>query len=247
MSDPVLSLQGVNAWYGSAQALFGVDLEIRQGEMVGLLGRNGAGKTTTFKSVIGLEARRSGHISFEGRDISRMQPDAAARLGIAWVPAERRIFAGMSVLDNLKLAARARKLALSVDEIIDLIPIMGRLIDREGFQLSGGEQQAVAIARAVAAKPRLLLLDEPTEGLAPLIVQQLRDSIARLHTELGVAVLLAEQNLQFVLRLTSRVYVLETGNVVHQSTSQAFADSPELQHRYLSVTAQGAGQQAGEG
>jgi len=233
----LLSMSGVNAFYGTAQALFDVGLELDEAEMVGLVGRNGAGKTTTFKSIMGVEVARRGRIDFEGQEISRRLPESIARAGIAWVPAERRIFAQLSVLDNLKLAARARKVPLDVDEIIDVMPLMARLIDREGYQLSGGEQQAVAIARALAARPRVLLLDEPTEGLAPLVVQQLEESIATLPARLGVSVLLAEQNLQFILRLTKRVYVLETGRVVHTSTSSEFAEAHDLQHKYLSVSA----------
>lgn len=233
----VLELKNVSASYGPARALFGVDLELDAAEMVGLLGRNGAGKTSTFKSIMGMEVRRKGTIMFDGTDISGMLPEQIARAGIAIVPADRRIFAGLSVLDNLRVAASMRKETLDVDEIVDLLPIMSRLIDREGYQLSGGEQQAVAIARALAAKPRVLLLDEPTEGLAPVVVRELQDSIAALPARTGVSVIVAEQNLQFVLETTSRVYVLETGRIVHTSDSPSFASAPDLQHRYLSVSA----------
>lgn len=232
----ILELTGVSASYGPAGALFGITLAAEAGEMVGVLGRNGAGKTSTFKAIMGMEVRRKGKIMFDGSDITKMLPEQIARAGIAIVPAERRIFAGLSVLDNLRLAASMRKQKLDVDEIVNLMPIMGRLIDREGFQLSGGEQQAVAIARALAAKPRVLLLDEPTEGLAPVVVKELQDSIAALPERTGVAVLVAEQNLNFVLQTTSRVYVLETGNIVHSSDSRSFAEAPELQHKFLSVS-----------
>jgi ABC-type branched-subunit amino acid transport system ATPase component len=232
----LLELTAVSASYGPAGALFDIDLSVGEGEMIGLLGRNGAGKTSTFKSIMGMEVRRKGSIVFDGTEISKKVPEQIARAGVAIVPAERRIFAGLSVLDNLKIAASMRKVKLDVDEIVNLMPIMGRLVDREGYQLSGGEQQAVAIARALAAKPRLLLLDEPTEGLAPVVVQELQDSIAALPERTGIAVIVAEQNLGFVLETTSRVYVLETGNVVHTSDSTSFAASPELQHRYLSVS-----------
>lgn len=231
----VLRLQSISSWYGTAQALFDVSLELRPGEMVGLLGRNGAGKSTTLKSVLGVEARRTGTVFYDGVDISRKNAERVARLGIAWVPPDRRIFSELSVLDNLALAARARRVPLDLDGILEAMPIMQRLIDRRGHQLSGGEQQAVAIARALAGRPRVLLLDEPTEGLAPLVVQQLEQSIAELPERFGVSVVLAEQNLQFVLRLTSRVYVLETGRVVFNGDANRFATSPDLQHRYLSV------------
>lgn len=231
-----LELTNVSASYGPAGALFGIDLAVDAGEMVGILGRNGAGKTSTFKTIMGMEVRRKGRIMFEGTDISKMLPEQIARAGIAIVPAERRIFAGLSVLDNLRIAASMRKEKLDVDEIVDLMPIMARLIDREGFQLSGGEQQAVAIARALAAKPRVLLLDEPTEGLAPVVVKELQDSIAALPARTGVTVLVAEQNLNFVLQTTSRIYVLETGRIVHSSDSPSFAAAPDLQHKFLSVS-----------
>jgi branched-chain amino acid transport system ATP-binding protein len=243
----VLRLDSVSSWYGTAQALFDVSLELRPGEMVGLLGRNGAGKSTTLKSVLGIEARRTGTITYDGVDISRKSAERVARQGIAWVPPDRRIFSELSVLDNLALAARARRVPLDLDSILEVMPIMQRLIDRRGHQLSGGEQQAVAIARALAGRPRVLLLDEPTEGLAPLVVQQLEASIAELPERFGVSVVLAEQNLQFILRLTSRVYVLETGRVVFDGDAKEFAASPELQHRYLSVasgTAEAAPQTA---
>jgi ABC-type branched-subunit amino acid transport system ATPase component len=232
----ILELSDVSASYGPAGALFGIDLAVDAGEMVGVLGRNGAGKTSTFKAIMGMEVRRKGKIVFDGTDITKMLPEQIARTGIAIVPAERRIFAGLSVLDNLRIAASMRKQKLDVEEIVDLMPIMGRLIDREGFQLSGGEQQAVAIARALAAKPRVLLLDEPTEGLAPVVVRELQDSIAALPKRTGAAVLVAEQNLNFVLQTTSRVYVLETGNIVHTSDSRSFAEAPDLQHKFLSVS-----------
>lgn len=232
----LLTLTDVSASYGPAGALFGIDLELGAGEMVGVLGRNGAGKTSTFKAIMGMEVRRKGKIVFDGTEITKMVPEQIARAGIAIVPAERRIFAGLSVLDNLRIAASMRKQKLDVDEIVELMPIMGRLIDREGYQLSGGEQQAVAIARALAARPRVLLLDEPTEGLAPVVVKELQDSIAALPARTGVSVLIAEQNLKFVLQTTARVYILETGNIVHASDSQSFADAPDLQHKFLSVS-----------
>lgn len=232
----LLKLESVSASYGPAGALFEIDMSLETGEMVGLLGRNGAGKTSTFKSIMGMEVRRKGKITFDGTDITKMPPEQIARAGVAIVPAERRIFADLSVMDNLKIAASMRKQKLDVDEIIELLPIMERLIDRQGYQLSGGEQQAVAIARALAAQPKLLLLDEPTEGLAPVVVQELQSSIAALPEKVGVSVIVAEQNLNFVLETTSRVYVLETGRLVHTSDSPAFAEATELQHRYLSVS-----------
>lgn len=235
----LLELSGVDAWYDSAQALFDVSMSLHDGEMVGLLGRNGAGKSTTFKAIMGIEARRRGRITVAGEDITRRAPEDIAQVGVAWVPPDRRIFQGLSVAENLRLAAASRGRKVDIDEIIDVLPIMERLIDRQGHQLSGGEQQAVAIARALAARPKILLLDEPAEGLAPLVVKELEQGIAALPERFGVSVIIAEQNLRFVLRLTSRVYVVETGKVVHEGDSVAFGNSPDLQHRYLSVSSHG--------
>lgn len=235
MTESVLTVRSLEAWYGTAQALFGIDLSVRPNEVVGLLGRNGAGKSTTFKSIMGIETRRTGSINFAGTEISRLKTDVIARSGIAWVPPDRRIFPGLSVRENLALAATAQRTRLDVDHLVDAMPLLERLLGRRGFQLSGGEKQAVAIARALAGKPRLLLLDEPTEGLAPLVVKQLRESIASLPQKFDVSVILAEQNLQFVLSLTSRVYVLETGRLAYEGATVDFAGSPELQHSLLSV------------
>lgn len=237
MTAATLAVSNLEAWYGTAQALFGIDLAVGEREVVGLLGRNGAGKSTTFKSIIGIEARRTGSIVFEGTEIGRAKTETIARSGVAWVPPDRRIFPALSVRENLALAAKARKQHLDVDRIVDAVPILERLLPRRGFQLSGGEKQAVAIARALAGAPRLLLLDEPTEGLSPLVVQQLHESILGLPAKFDVSVILAEQNLQFVLSLTSRVYVLDTGRLAYEGPSAEFATSAELQHRLLSVAA----------
>ncbi|MFD8338263.1 ABC transporter ATP-binding protein [Streptomyces solisilvae] len=233
-----LDVEGLCAWYGSAQVLFDVALDVQPGEMVGLLGRNGAGKTTTLKCVMGIDAHRSGAVRFEGEDVAGLRTESLARAGIAWVPPDRRIFTGLTVLENLQLAARARQVRLDLDLLVDNLPILGRLLDRRGYALSGGEQQAVAVARALAGRPRVLLLDEPTEGLSPLVVEELRTAFVQLPSAFGIAVLLAEQNLQFVLSLASRVAVLETGRVAYRGSATEFAESPDLQHRYLSVSSE---------
>lgn len=236
MND-ALRIEDVSAWYGSAQALFSAALHVRPGETVGLLGRNGAGKSTTFNAVLGIQVRRTGRVEAFGKDISRTSPDSIARLGVGWVPEDRRVFPGLTVTENLRLAAAAAPSEgpISIDELVDTFPLLQPLLGRRGNQLSGGEQQVVSVARALAGRPKILLLDEPTEGLAPVVVQQLEESIARLPGDFGVAILLAEQNLDFVLRLTSRVYVLETGNVVHSGETAAFATDQALQQRFLSV------------
>ena len=235
---PVLATRGLNAWYGAAQALFGVDLEVRPGEVVGLLGRNGAGKSTTFNAIMNLQVRTTGDIELSGRSLARRSVDAIARLGVGWVPEDRRIFSNLTVRENLELArfACGDREPVAIDDLVDSLPLLDKLIGRRGNQLSGGEQQLVAIARALVSRPPLLLLDEPTEGLAPLIVEGIETAIRTLPTMFDVSILLAEQNLPFVTALTSRVYVLETGRVVHTGPTVDFAADAELQDRYLSIS-----------
>jgi branched-chain amino acid transport system ATP-binding protein len=237
MTDSALRIDRLSAWYGSAQVLFDVSLDVAAGEIIGLLGRNGAGKTTTLKSIVRVDVRSTGTIECDGTSVRGLQTDAVARRGVAWVPPDRRIFTGLTVKENLELTARARRVRLDVDELVESLPILARLINKQGFALSGGEQQAVAVARALAGRPRLILLDEPTEGLSPLVVDELRTAFVDIPNKFGVSVLLAEQNLQFVLGLASRVAVLDTGRIAYHGTSAEFSQSPELQHRHLSVSA----------
>ena len=237
-TTPVLSVRGVDAWYGAAQALFGVDLHVAPGEVVGLLGRNGAGKSTTFNAVMNLQARSAGEILLDGAPIGGRSADAIARAGVGWVPEDRRIFTNLTVRENLELArfAAGGRDPVTVEELLDSLPLLDKLIGRRGNQLSGGEQQLVAVARALVSRPRLLLLDEPTEGLAPLIVEGIAAAIQRLPEMFDVSILVAEQNLPFITDLTSRVYVLETGRVVHEGPTDAFAQDAALQDRYLSIS-----------
>lgn len=239
MAEPVLELRSVQAWYGRAQALFGLDCTVEHGEIVAILARNGAGKTTTLRSIMGVDVRRSGQITIAGRSTIDSGCDAIARAGVGWVPEDRRIFPNLTVRENLLLAKRAqgsrKNKTLSIDEVIDAIPIMGKLIGRRGTALSGGEQQAVAIARALIARPEVLLLDEPTEGLAPVIVHELADAVIEFPGKFGISMLVAEQNLAFVNRVASRVYVLDNGRLAYEGTAAAFAGSPELQEQYLSI------------
>lgn len=234
-----LSLTGVSGWYGAAQALFGVDLEARPGDVVGLLGRNGAGKSSTFKAIMNLGLRRAGTVALDGEDVTNAPADAIARRGVSWVPEDRRIFTALTVRENLAMAqfAAGAREPVEIDELVATLPLLGKLIDRRGNQLSGGEQQLVAVARALVPRPRLLLLDEPTEGLAPLIVEGIASSIARLPEHFDVTIVVAEQHLPFIISLTSRVYVLETGRVVHEGSTAEFAKDRALQERYLSVSA----------
>jgi branched-chain amino acid transport system ATP-binding protein len=237
-SSSVLSLSGVNAWYGAAQALFGVDLEIGAGEVVGLLGRNGAGKSTTFKTIMNLEARSTGQIELFGQPRGKSSTDAIARAGVSWVPEDRRILTNLSVRENLELArfASGRRDAVPLDELVESLPLLDKLIGRKGNQMSGGEQQLVAVARALVSRPKLLLLDEPTEGLAPLIVDGIQEAVRGLPEKFGVSILIAEQNLPFVTGLAARVYVLETGRVAYEGGAAEFATDTALQERYLSVS-----------
>jgi branched-chain amino acid transport system ATP-binding protein len=241
MAEPALELRDVSASYGHAQALFDISLHVNPAEMVGLLGRNGAGKSSTFNAVMNLELRRTGHIRALGASLDGVAPDAIARSGVAWVPENRRVFPTLTVRENIDLARRGAKSrgGVGIDELVEAFPLLQKLLNRRGNHLSGGEQQVVAVARALAGRPKVLLLDEPTEGLAPVVVDQLTESIRRLPETLGVAVLLAEQNLEFVLGMTSRVYVLETGRVVHAGSTAEFAHDDALQRRYLSVAASG--------
>ncbi|GAA1542074.1 branched-chain amino acid transport system ATP-binding protein [Microbacterium ginsengiterrae] len=237
-ASSVLTLSGVDAWYGAAQALFDVDLEVGPGEVVGLLGRNGAGKSTTFKTIMNLEVRSTGGIELFGQPRGKSSTDAIARSGVSWVPEDRRILTNLTVRENLELArfASGRRDAVPLADLVESLPLLDKLIGRKGNQLSGGEQQLVAVARALVSRPKLLLLDEPTEGLAPLVVDGIRDAVRGLPEKFDVSILIAEQNLPFVTALASRVYVLETGRVAHEGDSAAFGSDTALQERYLSVS-----------
>lgn len=248
MPEPALELHEVSAWYGAACALFDVSLQVRPGETVGLLGRNGAGKTTTLRAIMGVDVRRTGTIRLHGEPIERARTEAVARRGVAWVPEDRRIFPNLTVRQNLQLALRAapkdQRKILPLHDILGALPLVEKLLDRKGSALSGGEQQAVSLARALAAQPRLLLLDEPTEGLAPTVVQTLKDAVAELPGSLGMSILLAEQNLAFVNALSDRVYVLDTGRLAYTGSAEEFSGSRDLQLRYLSVSAEAGAQDA---
>lgn len=237
-SQSVLGLSSINAWYGSAQALFDVDIEVGPGEVVGLLGRNGAGKSTTFKTIMNLEVRSTGAVELFGQARGKSSTDAIARAGVSWVPEDRRILTNLTVRENLELArfACGRRDSVPLDDLVDSLPLLDKLIGRKGNQLSGGEQQLVAVARALVSRPKLLLLDEPTEGLAPLVVDGIQEAVRGLPEKFDVSILIAEQNLPFITGLARRVYVLETGRVAHEGDASEFASDTELQERYLSVS-----------
>ena len=231
-ADALLSVQGLNAWYGESHILHGVDFDVRAGEVVTLLGRNGAGKTTTLKSIMGIVPRREGAIAYEGQELIRMPSNRIARQGIAYCPEERGIFASLSVEENLLLPPVVRAGGLTVEQIYELFPNLLERRTSQGTKLSGGEQQMLAIGRALMGGPRLLLLDEPSLGLAPLIVKQVFATLRALNQE-GLTILLIEQNAKQALEVTSRAYVIEQGRIVHAGQSKALANDPEIEAHYL--------------
>ena len=212
MTEPLLSLRALNAWYGEGHALHGVDLDVFPGETVTLLGRNGVGKTTTLRAVMGLIRKRTGTASFDGRDLMRMPLHHVARAGIGFVPEERGIFSTLSVDENLNLPPVVAPGGMSLDEIFALFPNLKARRNSQGTKLSGGEQQMLAMARMLRTGVKMLLLDEPTEGLAPVIVQRIGEVLAELKAR-GMTILLVEQNFRFARRIADRFYLMEPGKI----------------------------------
>ena len=231
---PLLALREVNAWYGESHVLHGVTFDVGAGEVVTLLGRNGAGKTTTLKSIMGIVPRREGAIAFEGREIGALASNRIAQLGIAYCPEERGIFASLDVEENLLLPPIVREGGLSVDQIFELFPNLKERLHSQGTKLSGGEQQMLAIGRILRTGARLLLLDEPTEGLAPVIVQQIGRTIAKLKAQ-GFTILLVEQNFRFAATVADRHYVMDHGRVVDLIPNAELDASMAKLHDYLGV------------
>ncbi|MEW6767465.1 MAG: ABC transporter ATP-binding protein [Pseudomonadota bacterium] len=231
---PVLSVKNLQAWYGESHILHGIDFEVRQGEVVTLLGRNGAGKTSTLKSVMGIMTKRTGTIDFEGKEIIRMSSDKIARLGIAFCPEERGIFASLDVKENLLLPPIIRSGGMTLDQIFELFPNLKERLGSQGTKLSGGEQQMLAIARILRTGARFLMLDEPTEGLAPVIIQQIGRTISRLKSE-GFTILLVEQNFRFASTVADRYYVVEHGKIIDAFANSEIQANMEKLHNYLGV------------
>jgi len=235
----MLTLDGVHTYYAKSHILHGVSLEVRPGEVVGLLGRNGVGKSTTLKTIMGIVRPSSGRIVFDGRDIAGLPPYRLARVGIGYVPEDRRIFRLLSVLENLRTGldrpevTATRRQAL-LDKVYESFPILAERRNQAGGTLSGGEQQMLAIARAMMLEPRIILLDEPTEGLMPRMVAQIREIIDVLHKE-GVAILLVEQNVPLTLDVSDRVYIMEKGAVRHHGPAAALRADATVIHQYLGV------------
>ena len=237
-AEPLLEVRDLEVAYGSATALWGVSIEVRTGELLSIVGPNGAGKTTLINAIAGIEPARAGRLVFDGRDITRLPPHRFCAAGIAIVPEGRRLFTGMTVRENLELgsylpAAKAHRRE-SLAAALALFPALEARLASPAGELSGGQQQMVAIARALMARPRLLLLDEPSLGLAPLVVRDVLAAVQRVNDE-GMAVLLVEQNVAMAMAVADRAYVLEEGRIVGEGEPQALLARPEIQRAYLGV------------
>ena len=242
MSEILLEARSLNAWYGAAQILFDVDLQVHRGEVVALMGRNGAGKSTTLKALMGLLAKRQGVITFLGRDASKAEPHDVARLGLGYVPEDRRVFADLTVLENLEVGRQPpRRWAdgraapvWTPERLFTLFPNLGEMPHRPGGRMSGGEQQMLTVARTLMGNPFVVLLDEPSEGVAPVIVEQMAQMILELKAQ-GVSILLSEQNMHFAELVSDRAYVLEKGQIRYQASMAELSANEEVRRAYLSV------------
>jgi branched-chain amino acid transport system ATP-binding protein len=238
----LLEAKSLNAWYGAAHILFDVDLDVRRGEVVALMGRNGAGKSTTLKALMGMLAKRRGTIRFLDRDVSKAEPHDVARLGLGYVPEDRRVFADLTVMENLEVGRQPPRTwsdgtpapAWTEAKLFTLFPNLGEMPDRPGGRMSGGEQQMLTVARTLMGNPYLVLLDEPSEGVAPVIVEQMANMILELKAA-GVSILLSEQNMHFAELVSDRAYVLEKGQIRWQGTMAALAEAEDVRRAYLSV------------
>jgi branched-chain amino acid transport system ATP-binding protein len=231
---PVLAVQNLEAWYGESHILHGINFQVNPGEVVTLLGRNGAGKTSTLKSVMGIIGKRSGSVRFDGNEIIRSPSDRIARMGIAFCPEERGIFASLDVRENLLLPPAVRSGGLTMDQIFELFPNLKERLGSQGTKLSGGEQQMLAIGRILRTGARFLMLDEPTEGLAPVIIQQIGQTIKRLKSE-GFTILLVEQNFRFAATVADRYYIVEHGKIIDGFANAELQANMDKLHTYLGV------------
>jgi branched-chain amino acid transport system ATP-binding protein len=242
MTDPMLDVEGLSAWYGAAQILFDLTFRIGRGEVVALMGRNGAGKSTTIKSLMALVAQRSGTVRFLGDDISRLKPFEIARRGLGFVPEDRRIFSDLTVLENLDIGRQPPRHhadgrpapSWTPEKLFAIFPNLAAMPHRRGAQMSGGEQQMLTVARTLMGNPLLVLLDEPSEGVAPVIVEEMANTIIELKKE-GLSVLLSEQNIHFAELVCDRVYVLEKGQLRWDGRMTDLARDVDVQRRLLSV------------
>ena len=238
MTSALLQVDGLDAWYDRSHIVQGLSLRVEAGEIVTLMGRNGAGKTTTLRALMGLVARRGGSARFDGREFLAEPAHTRFHMGLAYVPEERRIVPGLTVRENLQLGVLGQKgkhdLARIVDEIAETFPRLKERLDQEGTSLSGGEQQMLAIARAMVAKPRMILLDEPSEGIMPLLVQEMFELFQRMKAQ-GTTLLLVEQNVELALRISDRAYIIDQGVIVHTGTATELLADREIQERYCAV------------
>jgi branched-chain amino acid transport system ATP-binding protein len=237
MSSTLLGVRGLKAWYARAQILFDVSVEVRRGEVVALMGRNGAGKSTTFKAIMGLIERLEGDMVFDNRSLRGCEPFQIARLGLGYVPEERRIFSELTVMENLVVGRqppRADAPTWTPEKLFRIFPNLGEMPDRLGGRMSGGEQQMLTVARTLMGNPFLVLLDEPSEGIAPKIVEDMANMILELKKE-GLSVLLSEQNLHFARLVCDRAYVIEKGQVRYEGTMAELARNDRVMKEYLSV------------
>jgi branched-chain amino acid transport system ATP-binding protein len=235
-AQPLLAVEDIHTYYGSIEALKGITIEVQEGEIVTLIGSNGAGKSTTLRSISGIVPPRTGRVVFQGRDIQGLAGHEVAEIGIAQSPEGRRIFARMTVRENLEMGAFTRRdqkaIRADIDRVFDLFPRLQERQKQKGGTMSGGEQQMLAIGRALMARPRLLMLDEPSMGIAPILVQRIYETIAQINRD-GVTILLVEQNANYALDVSGRGYVLETGRVVLANDSDHLRNDPEVQRAYL--------------
>jgi branched-chain amino acid transport system ATP-binding protein len=242
MSDAMLTVENLSAWYGAARILYDLNFNVGRGEVVALMGRNGAGKSTTMKAIMGLIAERQGLVKFNGRDISRLKPFEIARLGLGFTPEDRRIFVDLTVTENLDVGRQAARNfpdgtaapSWTPERLFKLFPNLGEMPQRLGNRMSGGEQQMLTVARTLMGNPLLVLLDEPSEGVAPLIVEQMANTIIELKKK-GLSILLSEQNIHFARLVSDRVYVLEKGQIHWQGSMADLAGNLEVQRAYLTV------------
>jgi branched-chain amino acid transport system ATP-binding protein len=234
----MLKINKLNAWYDRSHVVQDVSLEVRAGEIVTLMGRNGAGKTTTLRAVMGLIAKRSGSVTFDGAELLSQPPHTRFHAGLAYVPEERRIVPGLTVRENLQLGITASKnrgeMGRMIDEIAETFPRLKERLDQEGTSMSGGEQQMLAIARAMMARPKMILLDEPSEGIMPLLVDEMFALFTRMKAA-GTTILLVEQNVERALKVSDRAYILDQGAVVHSGTGAALLADKEIQEKYCAV------------
>jgi len=242
MSDRMLTVKGLSAWYGAARILYDLDLDVGRGEVVALMGRNGAGKSTTMKTIMGLVDERQGTVRFNGEDVSRRKPFEIARRGLGFTPEDRRIFVDLTVMENLDIGRQPPRRftdgtvapAWTPEQLFTLFPNLAEMQDRLGGRMSGGEQQMLTVARTLMGNPLLVLLDEPSEGVAPLIVEQMAHTILALKKQ-GLSILLSEQNIYFARLVADRVYVLEKGQIQWQGSVAELDTNLEVQRTYLTV------------